>query len=700
MDPQPRIPRRAADFDGLLAPVPEGGVDDALSATGPSVEARSRSNHEASSAFAPFTSAEVTKLSLALFELFSRTHEWGRVVSVLDEFVAESLAAAKEAVRTGEILSAQWHNDLGVRVRETVAACVDYARGLPPYFMRPEDPLVAVTATPVPSAHAGSAMRRRAESLHGRSVGGGIAGSDSPLAGPPPAGPPGSSAGRRRTATVMGLESLGDGPGAGASALRRSATAHGPVAELAAELLPEHAVPRRVRRSLLHVVAPRMPDAHVRERLRHLARMSPPAAPGPVRGPSPTSAAPVTLLGAGSDFGEHAAPLSDTLHAQPLPRPLRLDREPAVSVSARHVGLREERGSVCSAASDSTAAAVGVTPPHPCGSSRCVRIELTPGTRSSRASSLAGDVVAGGGRGHEGGGDCFCEEGGGGPQPAAAPAPAASAPAATSERTPPRPPLRSLALDRRRASLLPRAARPSSAAAVVPLDIPSDAFDVLASQLERRVMRALHGATHAVCADDRLEDEVTGTRLRRLQWLSPADLHVPPGVGALVLRLATHELRCMSAAAVPEDALASLVAACSVLARALALEMRRAAAGASPAGVVGGSSGSAGTSAAGADEFLPAVIYAVLQANPPHLASTLAYLERFRDPSQLMGQAGFCFTALRSAVCYLRDLGPGDIPRVPSALFESRCAAAAAGRIASWLEAQPAVRSASVASAD
>jgi hypothetical protein len=228
----------------------------------------------------------------------------------------------------------------------------------------------------------------------------------------------------------------------------------------------------------------------------------------------------------------------------------------------------------------------------------------------------------------------------------------------------------------------------------------TDAFDVLASQLARRVMRARHGVSHAVSAEDRRDDEATGARLRALQWLSPTDLHVPAGVGALVLRLATHELRCMSAAAVPEDQLASLVAACSVLARALALEMRRVAAGGAPSGGGGGGGLGGSVGAAGADEFLPAVIYAVLQANPPHLASTLAYLERFRDSSQLMGQAGFCFTALRSAVCYLRDLTPADVPRVPRAVFESRCAAAAASRIGSWLDAQPAVRSASVASAD
>ncbi|CAD7083043.1 unnamed protein product [Hermetia illucens] len=158
---------------------------------------------------------------------------------------------------------------------------------------------------------------------------------------------------------------------------------------------------------------------------------------------------------------------------------------------------------------------------------------------------------------------------------------------------------------------------------------------------EKVVMTRNHSYLFSPCfTNDEEQDSKIQKRIRQLGWITVK--HLSCGIDEVhsasreLVYTAITELVAMDSFYSPQEKLECIVRCC----RHIFTLLKHA---------VGGP--------ASADEFLPALIFVVLKANPIRLHSNINFVTRFSNASRLMsGEGGYCFTNLCCAITFIENL--------------------------------------------
>lgn len=161
-----------------------------------------------------------------------------------------------------------------------------------------------------------------------------------------------------------------------------------------------------------------------------------------------------------------------------------------------------------------------------------------------------------------------------------------------------------------------------------------------AEGIEKLVLKQLYSQLFGIDKELEEEDKKLQRHIGCLRWIDFYHLEVP-AIDPILLELGISELKRMNIYKAPRDKLVCILNACRVIGNVLRKENA--------------------SRPASADDFLPLLIYSLLQANPPSLVSNVEYVATFRHPDRMMGEEAYFFTALQSAVEFIKDVGPDQL---------------------------------------
>lgn len=187
----------------------------------------------------------------------------------------------------------------------------------------------------------------------------------------------------------------------------------------------------------------------------------------------------------------------------------------------------------------------------------------------------------------------------------------------------------------------------------------ADELEASGEGLEKYVMTKAHARVFGKGPRDAIRDEGLKRRIAALrEIIKPEHLDVTESSHAAASwALAESELGKINQFKAPRDKLVCALNTCRIINNTLTTRQ--------------GSDG-------GADDFLPALVYVTLKANPDKLESNLKYIQRFRGESRLVSEAAYFFTNLVSAARFLGRAEAKDFTGLDEETFNATMSAAGA----------------------
>ncbi|UPR03406.1 vacuolar protein sorting-associated protein [Chloropicon primus] len=159
--------------------------------------------------------------------------------------------------------------------------------------------------------------------------------------------------------------------------------------------------------------------------------------------------------------------------------------------------------------------------------------------------------------------------------------------------------------------------------------------------LEKYLLTKLYGRCFGVAAEDKERDELLNQRMKALRsFIKPEHLDIPDKYwNEQSWTLAQKELQKINTYKAPRDKIVCILNCCKVISNLLSVSVE----------------------GAGADDFLPILIYVLIMAAPPQLESNLAFIMRYRLASRLNGEAAYFYTNMVSATTFIETISPSSL---------------------------------------